>query len=166
MLIILQIKIITYTVVIGYQTKNEYLRMKSSKVILFLLFSVFSTMIFAQHKLNLNIEGVPSEKGSICYAVYDNESSFLKLDKVFKSGLVKAETGLTTIEINDLPDGDYAIAIFHDANGNEILDTNMLGIPKEQVGFTKGKLKMFGPPKYNECTFMLNSNMEMNIRLQ
>ena len=65
-----------------------------------------------------------------------------------------------------MPDGDYAIAIFHDANGNKNLDTNILGIPKEQIAFSKGKMKMFGPPKFEECVFTLNSNMEMKISLQ
>ena len=41
----------------------------------------------------------------------------------------------------------------------------MLGIPKEQIAFSKGKMKMFGPPKYKECVFTVNSNIEMNISL-
>lgn len=140
--------------------------MNSKKLVSLLIFGAISNMIFAQHKLKLSVAGVKSESGSICYAIYTNESSFLKLDKVYKSGLKKAQAGLNTIEINDLPDGDYAIAIFHDANGNEKLDTNMLGIPKEQVAFTKGKLKMFGPPKFDECVFTLNSNIDLTVTLE
>lgn len=136
------------------------------KCILILVFAALPNMIMAQHKLNLNVEGVPIEKGTICYAVYTNKNSFLKFDKVYKSGTEKAEEGKTTIEINDLPDGEYAIAIFHDVNGNEKLDTNMLGIPKEQVAFTKGKLKMFGPPKFDECVFTLTSNIDLTVTLE
>jgi len=122
-------------------------------------------VINAQHNLSLNINGVTSEKGNICFAIYTNENSFLKFDKVYKSGSEKAVKGNTAFNITDLPEGDYAIAIFHDANGNKNLDTNVLGIPKEQIAFSKGKMKMFGPPKFEECVFTLNSNMEMNIRL-
>ncbi|SHJ65959.1 Uncharacterized conserved protein, DUF2141 family [Maribacter aquivivus] len=130
-----------------------------------LIISLMSTGLFAQHNLSLNIDGVASEKGNICFAVYNDEGSFLKFDKVYKSGSEKAVKGKTAFYITDLPEGDYAIAIFHDANGNKNLDTNMLGIPKEQIAFSKGKMKMFGPPKYKECVFTVNSNMEMNIRL-
>lgn len=126
---------------------------------------LMSTGLFAQHSLSLNIDGVSSEKGNICFAIYNDEGSFLKFDKVYKSGSEKAVKGKTAVNITDLPEGDYAIAIFHDVNGNKNLDTNMLGIPKEQIAFSKGKMKMFGPPKYKECVFTVNSNMEMNIRL-
>lgn len=135
-------------------------------LILLLIFCTISNIINAQYDLNLNVEGVTSEKGTICYAIYNDASSFLKLDHVFKSGSEKAIAGKTTIKIKNLPEGDYAIAIFHDENGNEKLDTNMLGIPKEQIAFSKGKLKMFGPPKFKECVFTLNSNMDMTIPLE
>ncbi|MDO1513142.1 DUF2141 domain-containing protein [Maribacter confluentis] len=140
--------------------------MNLRKYILILIFLALSPLVYAQHKLQLNVEGVPTKKGTICYAVYTNESSFLKFDKVYKSGMEKAEEGKTTIEINDLPDGEYAVAIFHDANSNKKLDTNMLGIPKEQVAFTKGRLKMFGPPKFKECAFILDSNLDLTVTLE
>jgi uncharacterized protein (DUF2141 family) len=133
---------------------------------LLFVFVVISNVISAQHSLSLNIDGVTSEEGNICFAIYTNENSFLKFDKVFKSGSEKAVKGSTAFQITDLPDGDYAIAIFHDANGDKNLDTNIFGIPKEQIAFSKGKMKMFGPPKFEECVFTLNSNMEMKISLQ
>lgn len=131
-----------------------------------LLFVLISNVINAQHSLSLNIDGVASEEGYICFAIYTNESSFLKFDKVYKSGSEKAVKGNTAFHITDLPDGEYAIAIFHDVNDNKNLDTNILGIPKEQVAFSNGKMKMFGPPKFEECVFTFNSNMEMKISLQ
>ncbi|SEL64661.1 Uncharacterized conserved protein, DUF2141 family [Maribacter orientalis] len=134
--------------------------------LLLFLFVVISNMINAQHSLSLNIDGVASEEGYICFAIYNNESSFLKFDKVYKSGSEKAVKGNTAFHITDLPDGEYAIAIFHDVNDNKNLDTNILGIPKEQVAFSNGKMKMFGPPKFEECVFTFNSNMEMKISLQ
>lgn len=136
------------------------------KLFLLFVFVFISNVISAQHNLSLNIDGVASEKGNICFAIYTNESSFLKFDKVYKSGSEKAVKGNTAFNITDLPDGDYAIAIFHDANGNKNLDTNILGIPKEQIAFSKGKMKMFGPPKFDECVFTFDSNMEMKINLQ
>ena len=135
-------------------------------LILLLIFTAMSNIINAQYDIDLNVEGVPSNKGTICYAIYNDASSFLKLDKVFKSGSEKAIAEKTTIKIKNLPEGDYAIAIFHDANGNEKLDTNMLGIPKEPIAFSKGKLKMFGPPKFEECVFTLTANMELKITLE
>lgn len=131
-----------------------------------LVFFGISTIASAQHVLRLNVEGVETEKGSVCYAIYTDENSFLKVENVYKSGATIAVAGKTTIKIKDLPDGDYAIAIFHDVNDNEKLDTNMLGIPKEQFAFSKGKMKMFGPPKFEECVFTFNSDLEITINLK
>ena len=42
---------------------------------------------------------------------------------------------------------------------------NWLGIPKEKVAFSKGKMKTFGPPKYKECSFRVHSDYEINVEL-
>lgn len=143
----------------------DFPKMKRINVVLLIILATISNSIFAQHNLSLKVDGVASDAGDICYAIYTNESSFLKFDQVFKSGFQKAVKGETDIQINELPHGNYAIAIFHDENGNKHLDTNMLGIPKEEIAFSNGKMKMFGPPKFEECVFTLNSNREMTITM-
>jgi uncharacterized protein (DUF2141 family) len=120
---------------------------------------------FGQHSLSLTIEGVPSNAGAICAAVYKDHKSFLKFDEVYKMGSEKATEGNTIIQINDIPEGNYAVAIFHDENGNNTLDTNMFGIPKETVAFSNAKMKMFGPPKFEECAFEIVANTEITIAL-
>ena len=69
------------------------------------------------------------------------------------------------VKINDVPAGTYAIAVFHDENGNNELDTNMFGVPKEPVAFSKAKMKLFGPPKFDECQFQVSSDTELIIYL-
>ena len=50
-----------------------------------LLFLGFvSTLSFSQHNLSLDIAGVKSDDGNVCFALYTDETSFLKFDKVFK----------------------------------------------------------------------------------
>lgn len=144
---------------------DRFLKMKNIKVAFLIILGTIPNLILAQHNLSLKVGGVASNVGDICYAVYTNESSFLKFDQVFKSGSQKAVQGETNIQIMDLPEGSYAVAIFHDENGNQHLDTNMIGVPKEEIAFSKGKMKIFGPPKFNECAFTLNTNMEMIITM-
>lgn len=138
--------------------------MNCKKQLLVLPFSLLVAFIgFSQNSLQLNINGLKSAKGNICYAIYKNEQSFLKFEEVFKSGAEKAMTGINSIQVNDVPNGNYAIAIFHDENGNKILDTNMFGVPKEPVAFSIGKMRTFGPPKFDECSFDVIGDIEMNI---
>ncbi|RLB87863.1 MAG: hypothetical protein DRH26_14725 [Deltaproteobacteria bacterium] len=56
-----------------------------------------------------------------------------------------------------LPQGEYAIKVFHDENGNDELDTRMFGIPKERYGFSNNAKGSFGPPEYKEAVFVLDS---------
>ena len=49
-----------------------------------------------------------------------------------------ADTSGVRIIFAGLPPGDYAVAAFHDADGNGELGTNILGIPTEGYGFSNG----------------------------
>ena len=48
--------------------------------------------------------------------------------------------------------GTYAIAVFHDANGNGRLDT-FLGIPREAFGFSNNPPVRPRAPRFAECSF-------------
>lgn len=128
-------------------------------------FLFFSCMVFSQNQLSVEVHGVPASKGKISVAVYDNAEGFLKFDKVFKSDSTLAHKGITHLSIEDLPEGEYALAIFYDENSNDVLDTNWMGIPKEKVGFSNAKMKLFGPPKFKECAFKLEKDTSVVISL-
>ena len=49
--------------------------------------------------------------------------------------------------------GEYAVAVFHDENGNNDLDRNFLGIPSEGTGASSGEHNAFGPPRYEGARF-------------
>lgn len=121
--------------------------------------------LFAQNTISVHVKNVDSTNGHVKVALYDSDETFLSFDKVLKSGSAPAHKGIVTLQIEDLPIGEYALAVFHDENGNGKLDTNWLGIPKEKVAFSRAKMKTFGPPKYKECAFQVNSDYEISIDL-
>ncbi len=61
-----------------------------------------------------------------------------------------ADTG--SIRFENLPSGDYAIAILHDENGNRRLD-RFAGIPREGIGFSRNPRFSFGPPSFSSARF-------------
>lgn len=129
-------------------------------------FFLFPLLTMAQYNLTVTVKNVKSADGNISVAVYDDEAGFLKFDKVFKAKSVPAKNGSTDVIIKNLPKGIYALAAFHDENGNDKLDTNMLGIPKEPLGFSKGKMKTFGPPSFDECSFKVDSDLVISIPIK
>ena len=132
-------------------------------LLLLLLFSF--TCGLAQKQIRLEVLNVPASEGKISVALYNDAQSFLKFDKVFASKSVLAQKGTTNLVLQDLPEGEYAVALFYDKNGNDELDTNWLGIPKEKVAFSRSKMKMFGPPKFKECAFLLERDLSLQISL-
>ncbi|WP_437399800.1 DUF2141 domain-containing protein [Flagellimonas lutimaris] len=121
--------------------------------------------MFSQNNISVHVHNVLSNKGDVNVAVYNSDATFLSLDGAFKVGTKVAHEGIVQLMIEDLPSGEYALAVFHDENGNGKLDTNWLGIPKEKVAFSNAKMKTFGPPKYRECAFKMSSNYEIHIDL-
>ena len=129
-----------------------------------LLLFVFPFLGMSQYSLSVEVQGVKSSIGNINIAIYNRSQGFLKFEEVFKVDRIAAKEATTSFKIMDLPNGEYAVAIFHDENGNDKLDTNWLGIPKESVAFSNAKIKTFGPPSYKECAF--NLNMDLDIIMQ
>jgi uncharacterized protein (DUF2141 family) len=123
------------------------------------------TKLSAQHEIAVEVLNVPSSEGKISVALYDKEDSFLKFEEVYASGSSAARAGKTNVVLKDVPKGKYAIALFYDKNGNDELDTNWMGIPKEKVAFSNAKMKLFGPPSFHDCSFIVNQDKTLVIPL-
>jgi len=130
------------------------------------IFLILPLFAIAQYDLTVTVNNVTSNEGKISVAVYDTADGFLEFDKVFKAESAPSQKGSTEVVIKDLPEGTYAIAAFHDENDNDELDTNMFGIPKEPLGFSKGKMKTFGPPSFEECAFKLTSDQSISVPIK
>jgi uncharacterized protein (DUF2141 family) len=61
--------------------------------------------------------------------------------------------------------GTYAVAVFHDENGNGKLDTNFLGIPSEGVGVSNNKRPLVGPPSWDDARFRLEHDGSIRVML-
>jgi uncharacterized protein (DUF2141 family) len=68
-------------------------------------------------------------------------------------------------EFRGVSPGTYAVAVFHDENGNGKLDTNFLGIPSEGVGVSNNKRPLVGPPRWSDATFRLERDGSLKVTL-
>ena len=62
--------------------------------------------------------------------------------------------------------GTYALAVFHDENGNGKLDTNFLGLPAEGVGTSNNRRPLIGPPTWDGSKFAVAGNVALSITLR
>ncbi|MDZ7842917.1 MAG: DUF2141 domain-containing protein [Gammaproteobacteria bacterium] len=65
----------------------------------------------------------------------------------------------------EVPDGRYAIAVYQDLNGNGRLDSNLVGIPTEPVGFSRNARGSMGPPKFDDAAVDVNGEHRLDIQL-
>ena len=113
--------------------------------------------------LTITVKGVRSAHGAVFLAVYDSDKSFMKVPQAKTTRRLNASKGDLEIVIHDLPAGKYAIASYHDENGNGKLDTNALGLPEEGYGFSNDARGMFGPPKFSEAVFEFDGKSDKVI---
>lgn len=112
--------------------------------------------------------------GTLMLAIYNNaeafEGSVVKEKRsevgVFKGLELYLEPKDSTQLSIEIPDGEYAIAFFIDANGNKKLDKNFLGIPKEQFGFSNNAMGTLSAPSFEQAKFRVAGNTVQNIKLK
>lgn len=112
-----------------------------------------ATTVAAAADLTVTVKDVRNATGSVLIAVYANEDSFMKTQLAKVARKAEARNGEVKFVIHDLPAGKYAVASFHDENGNGKLDRNSLGVPTEGYGFSNDAQGSGGPPKFAQATF-------------
>ena len=113
--------------------------------------------------LTVNIAGINSDKGSLLVGIYKTEKSFLK--KPFKSDIIKIKNKKSIVIFKNIPKGTYAVSFVHDENDNKKMDTNFIGIPKEDFGCSNNATGFMGPPKYKDAKFQLTENKTIDIKI-
>src|SRR5215510_7285307 len=85
--------------------------------------------------LILKVTGLRSEKGQAKIAVFNSSEKWLSEQPIYSS-TINVDSQIVTWRINDVPYGDYGVAVFHDENSNGKMDKNVFGIPLEPYGFS------------------------------
>ena len=105
--------------------------------------------------------------GRIAVAVFRDGESMRRNTGAVRTVLVTRTGPTTTVTLEGLPPGRYAVAAFHDVNGNGRLSTWPIGLPKEAYGFSRNARAPFGPPTFEAAAFDLpEGGMRQGIALR
>ena len=105
-------------------------------------------------RMLVQMTGFESDAGHARVALVNRREQFLSRDLApFRSAAVPIRDKQAHVVFEQLPQGEYAISVFHDANDNGELDSNLLRIPKEAYGFSNDARGTFGPPGYDAARF-------------
>ncbi len=125
----------------------------------FITIFLFILSANAQVNFQLKISGFSNYNGSLLVAIHSNESTFLSEEitakpfQTFKKKIISDTVKILT----ELPEGNYAISVYHDENLDSKLNTNFLGAPSEDYGFSNNARRIFSAPSFQEALFKIDS---------
>jgi uncharacterized protein (DUF2141 family) len=79
---------------------------------------------------------------------------------------VPARDGENVIAVPGVPKGTWAVLVYQDENENGELDRNLLGIPKENYGFSRDAAGRFGPPSFDEAAIQVADEAVVTARVR
>jgi uncharacterized protein (DUF2141 family) len=103
--------------------------------------------------LTIHVDGVASAEGHVMVAVYNSADTFLTAP--LRAVQAPAKNGMVEVKVADLPAGDYAFAVYHDANANGKMDRNMVGMPTEDYAFSNNAFGKRGAPRFEDARIAL-----------
>lgn len=147
-------------------------RTHPASLILTLLSFLFALLLPAQSPnlgiLTVRIVNARNANGVIRIALFHSVEGFPgDASKALRTQQAKIDPQTLTAEavFPGIPQGTYAVMVFHDENGNGKLDKNLVGIPKEGYGASNNPAKKMRPPAFDEAKFSLNSAETIEVKL-
>jgi uncharacterized protein (DUF2141 family) len=135
------------------------------RLLIIVLVHVFTSQIQSQEEYNIavKVNGLSSNEGKVFLAIYDTEEDFL--ENTYRGTTSSIANQTCEVVFENIPKGIYAISIFHDENDNGKMDTNFMGIPKEDYGCSNNASGFMGPPKWKDAKFELTNDTTITINL-
>ncbi|HZF66174.1 MAG TPA: DUF2141 domain-containing protein [Chitinophagaceae bacterium] len=138
------------------------------KMILLFGLCTFYNTAFSQARVMVDVMNINNDNGVCRACIFQNHQSFSGNGAPFSCVQAKISNKKAQLIFEKIPEGVYAISVFHDANNNSKFDNNFLGIPKEGYGASRNKLPFASAPRFDENKFLVkeNSTTTMNIKLR
>lgn len=115
-----------------------------------------------QPPVEVTVSGIEKPTGTLRISVYREEAGFpTDAEKAWRHYTQPVNSQSVSFLIDDLPPGEYAIAIHHDENNDGEVNTKWYGLPKEGLGVSKNAKGFMGPPDFEDAVFRLGEDGEV-----
>jgi uncharacterized protein (DUF2141 family) len=127
---------------------------------------LISSDVPARVNLTVNITGFSNDSGNCFVALFRPNDSFPSLNKQFKGKVIAISNKSAVLLFENLLQGKYAVAVFHDENKNGVLDKNLFGAPTEKYGFSNNARETFSAPSFNKACINLDNDKSVSIKVK
>jgi len=139
---------------------------KIFSTILMLQLLTIPSMIYAQNcVLTVSVTGFEEIEGKVSIGLFSGPENFPRKSNNRLGAVLDLKDSTVVYTFSELKSGEYAIAIYHDENGNGELDRNFLGMPSEDYVFSNYATGSFGPPSFENAKFYLKDSLEIKLDL-
>lgn len=105
--------------------------------------------------VHVHVDGAENEEGRMVAALYASEDGFPRdIEKAEYTASAPIESDSAIVRVTGVSPGDYAVFVFHDADGSGTLDTNWVGMPTEGIALTNWT---GGRPDFEDSTVEVGS---------
>lgn len=101
--------------------------------------------------LKVDVQNIQLQQGSIHIGLYRACADFPNCEPI--ELIVVNAKGKSVQAAFSVEPGEYAVAVYHDENGNGQMDKRAFGLPKEPYGFSNNFRPRFSAPKFSDCRF-------------
>lgn len=116
-------------------------------------------------EVQVNVTTNATAKGRVGCALFKEDVGFpLDLSDA-EQMWQEPQEGKASCVFENLTAGNYAVAVFQDLNGNDVVDRNFWGIPKEPWAVSNNVRHRFREPSFSESQFKLTSDQPMTLDL-
>ena len=106
--------------------------------------------------LEVTVPQVRNAQGGLGCQLFASAQGFPKKgERALQSVMSPITNGTARCRFQPVPAGTYAVAVVHDENGNQKLDSNFLGVPTEGYGVSNNKTYAMSEPRWDESRFEL-----------
>ncbi len=106
------------------------------------------------NRISVQVTGVSPAQGEVAVTLYPDEARrFLAPRGKLLRTRVKARAAVTHACFWVPTPGVYAIAVYHDANGDQDFNRNAVGMPAEGFGFSNDAPTRVGLPSFDKVRF-------------
>jgi uncharacterized protein (DUF2141 family) len=118
--------------------------------------------------LNVVVDGLRSTRGDVVVEIYpDDPKHFLGHQAQVNSVHAKLDRSPANVCLTVPGPGYYAVAVFHDENGDRKFNRNALGLPSEGFGLSNNPPIMLGAPSFRAVRFPVSSgDTTIHVRLR
>jgi uncharacterized protein (DUF2141 family) len=128
-----------------------------------------AAQVGASATLEVVVPQLRNAQGALGCQLFASEQGFPKAgERAQQSVIAPIRNGAAVCRFQPVPAGAYAVSVMHDENGNQRLDSNLVGMPTEGYGASNNKTHAMSAPRWDESRFELaaGENRQLTIHLR